>query len=48
MRQSRDSYCMYDKKDSLRITFGANVCGNNTNKKLGVPVTFEFDVIGEE
>ncbi len=33
---------------TYRITFGANVCGNNTNKKLGVPVTFEFDVIGEE
>ena len=28
-----------------RITFGANVCGNNVNKKLGVPVVFEFDVV---
>lgn len=28
-----------------KITFGANVCGNNTNKKLGVPVSFVFTVV---
>ena len=28
-----------------RIIFGANVCGNNVNKKLGVPVRFEFEVV---
>lgn len=28
-----------------KITFGANVCGNNVNKKLGVPVSFTFDVV---
>ena len=28
-----------------KITFGSNVCGNNVNKKLGVPVSFTFDVV---
>ena len=30
---------------TYKITFGADVCGNNTNKKLGVPVSFIFDVV---
>ncbi|MBQ8083919.1 MAG: Ig-like domain-containing protein [Clostridia bacterium] len=30
---------------TYKITFGANVCGNNTSKKLGVPVSFIFDVV---
>ena len=28
-----------------KITFGPNVCGNNSSKKLGVPVTFVFNVV---
>ena len=30
---------------TYKIIFGANVCGNNVNKKLGVPVTFVFTVV---
>ena len=30
---------------TYQITFGSNVCGNNTSKKLGVPVSFTFDVV---
>lgn len=30
-----------------KIVFGPNVCGNNSNKKLGVPVSFIFDVVSD-
>lgn len=30
---------------TYKITFGADVCGNNTNKKLGVSVSFVFTVV---